>query len=75
LFEIEQELLAPEAAAIPAHLAVLVDHAMTGNDDGDAILAVGPADRADCTRMGDRMSQPLVRLSFSIRNIEQSLPD
>ncbi len=48
---------------------------MTGDDDGDAVLAVGPADRADRTRMADRMSQSLVGLSFSIRNIEQALPD
>src|SRR5574341_1655705 len=39
--EIEQQLLAPETAAVAAELAVLVDHAMTGDDDRDAVLTVG----------------------------------
>ena len=46
MFEVEQELFAPEAAAVAAELAALVDDAMTRKHDGQAILPVGATDRA-----------------------------
>src|SRR5207244_10387949 len=75
LLEIEQELFAPQAAAVTAHLAALVDNTMTGNDDGDAVLAVGPANRPNRAGIANCLSQPLVRLGLSVRNLQESLPN
>ena len=46
LLQVEQILLAPQAAAVAAEVAVLVDDAVAGNQDRDAVQAVGPADGA-----------------------------
>src|SRR6266508_4871235 len=48
LFQIEQELLAPQAAAVAAQLAAFVHHAMARNDDADPVEAIRPANGTLC---------------------------
>ena len=46
LFQFQEELLPPEPAAIATQPAIFVHDAMTWDQDGDAILPIGPADSA-----------------------------
>ena len=48
LLEFQQVLLSPQASPITAERAVAAHHAMTGDDDGDAIVAVGLTDCPAC---------------------------
>ena len=63
LLQIQQELFAPETAAVPPELAVLLNHPVTGNDDRDPVPPVGephrplrpdPADPGGQLLVGDR---------------------
>ena len=51
--EVEEILFAAEAAAVAAELAIFVDDAVAGDEDGDAVEAVGAAGGADGSRMLD----------------------
>ena len=42
---IDQPLLPPLAAAVPAQSAIRGNHAMTRDDNRDPVLTVGPPDR------------------------------
>src|SRR5674476_961185 len=44
--ELEQAQLAPQAAAVAAEAATGGDHAVAGDDDGEAVGAVGATDGA-----------------------------
>ena len=56
-FEIEQELLGRQAAAVSGQRAVGADHAMAGHDDRQRIGPVGQADRATGVRIADATRQ------------------
>lgn len=50
LLKIEQELFTPQTATVTAELTVAIDDAVAGNDDGNAVGAVGGPDRSLCAR-------------------------
>src|SRR5262245_35147824 len=75
LFEIEQELLPPQPAAVAAELAVLVDDAVARNHDGDAIEAVGAADGALSAGRADASGHVFVGAGVAIGNVAQLIPD
>jgi RNA polymerase sigma-70 factor (ECF subfamily) len=74
LLQVEQKLLAPQAAAIAAQLAVLIHHAVARNQDGDAVHAVGRAHRSHRPRVADLAGHVLVGAGAAIRDIQQRRP-
>ena len=47
---------------------------MTGNDDRNRIAIVRHADRAECVRMRNRLSDGPVAASFAVRDVEEGAP-
>ncbi len=52
-FQIEEELLSPQSTAVSTEAATLVDHAVTGDDDRDAVHAVRAAGSPTATGAAD----------------------
>ena len=75
LLEGQEALLAPEAAAVAAEAAVGVHHPVAGNDDGDAVHAVGLSHRPDCVGRADGLRQLLVGPGLAVGDALQRLPD
>src|SRR5262245_27717057 len=73
-FQIEQELLPPQSAAIASKSAALVDDAMARNDDGDAIEAIRRADGANGLAVADGNGNVFIRTSRAIGNLQQLRP-
>src|SRR5690606_24096875 len=73
--DLQQPLLAPQPAAVTAELAVLVHDAVAGDEDGDAVLAVGGADRTAGAGATDRSGQIVIRTSLAVGDVEQRGPD
>src|ERR1019366_9256747 len=57
LRQLRQQPFAPQPAAVAAQLAVLVDHAMTRNQNRDPVAPVGGAHRARCSGTSYRPRQ------------------
>src|SRR5688572_1035952 len=74
-FESQQRFLPPELSAVTSESAVLVHDAVAGYDDGDAIRAVGPSDRARGGDHADGSGDVLVRSRFTVRDALQFGPD
>ncbi len=53
LFQVEQPLFAPEAAAVAAEFAAFGDDVVAGDEDGDPVPVVGGADGASRTLGAD----------------------
>jgi hypothetical protein len=73
--QVQQELLPPEAPAIAPELAVLLDHPVTGDHDGDPVPAVGQAYRALGGRLADPGGQLLVGNGLAEGNVDELSPD
>src|SRR5262249_25079385 len=73
-FEVEQKLLSPQAAAVAAELAAFVDDAVAGDDDGDAVGAVGSADRTLSRGGADRAGDVFVRPRFAVGDSQEFVP-
>src|SRR5439155_2081874 len=73
--EVEEELLPPEPASVAAQLAVLLDHPVAGDDDGDPVLAVRQAHGALRAGPADAPRQLLVGDRLAAGDPEQLLPD
>src|SRR5215470_8965005 len=74
-FELEQEFLALDAAAVAGQLAVRPDHAVTWDDDRDRVAAVSRADRARGFRTADPPRQFAVTDRRAVGNLLQFGPD
>src|SRR4029079_5859174 len=74
-FQLQQALLAPQAAAVADRRAVLADDAVAGDPDRDAVHAVGAADGA--YRLGgvDGVRDVGVGAHLAVRDRQQRLPD
>src|SRR5262245_47734453 len=75
LLEIEEPLLAPQAAAVADEGAVLADHPMARDDDGDPVHAVRAPDRAHRLRRSDAARDRVVGAHLAVRDLQQLLPD
>ena len=74
LFEIEQVLFAPQAATVAAEVAVLLDDAVTGDDDGNGVSAVGqPHGPAGC-RLPDVGGELFIAPGASAGDVPQAVP-
>src|SRR5205823_832183 len=58
-----------------AHLAVLVDHTVTWDHNGDAVLAIGSTDGPAGAGLPNRLSQAFIGLGLPVRNLQQAFPD
>src|ERR1035441_1026438 len=74
LFQLQQQTLAPQPAAIAAQLPVLIDHAMTRNQNRDPIASVGGAHRARRSGTPNRPRQFLVGPRFAVGDPQQARP-
>jgi hypothetical protein len=74
-FVVEEPALAFDAAAVAGEGSVGSDDAMTGDDDGDGIGAVGEADRANRRGPADGGGEFAVGSGCTAGNVAQSLPD
>jgi len=72
---IEQPLFAIFATAVSRQAAVGAEHAVTGHDDGDAIVAVCASDGACCSGPANSFAELVVDGGFSERHFEQLVPD
>src|SRR5438128_12338423 len=68
LLVLKQPLLAPQPAAIAAKVAVGANHAMTRDDDGQAVAAIGSTDGAHGARVADLLGELQVRPRPARRN-------
>src|SRR5436309_3000014 len=74
-FQVEEELLAPEAAAVAAEGTALVDDAVARHHHRDAVVAVGLADRPHGRRLAQRPRDVVVRARLAVRDFLQLGPD
>src|ERR1035441_7068153 len=74
LLQLQQQTLAPQTAAVAAQFAVLIDHAMTRNQNGDPVAPVGGAHGARCSGTPHRPRQVLIGARFAVRDPEQARP-
>src|SRR3954464_5642465 len=76
LLDLEEGLLALDAAGVAGEGAVGADHPVAGDDDRDGVAAVGQADRAGG---GVGLAEPLrdraVRRGVAVADLEQLSPD
>src|SRR5258708_5906228 len=72
--QIQQKLLPPQAAAIAAKLAAFVYHAVAGDDDADAVLAVGMAHGALGAGAADFAGEVFIGTGLAVGNSQQTLP-
>src|SRR5262245_13783474 len=75
LLELQQELLALDAAAVPGQAAAAADHTVARHDDADRVAAVGQPDRAGTRRAADALRQFAVRFGLAVRDVSQGGPD
>src|SRR5579871_4183779 len=73
--QVQQKLLSPKSAAVPAQLAILVHDPMARNQDGNPVLTVRPADRTLRPPAAHGTSHLLVGAGLPIRNAKELLPD
>src|SRR5579863_3186055 len=74
-FEVEQETLELEAAAVAGERAVGADDAVAGDDHGDRVAPVGAADGAACRGASDRLGDLGVGPGLAVGDGDQGLPD
>ena len=75
LFQIEQETLRRQPAAVTGQTAVRTDDAMARHDDRERVLRIRGADRARCGRIADAARNLAIRRSRAIWNAAQLEPD
>jgi len=73
--QIEEEALPPEPAAVAGQVAVLADHSVAGDDDGDAVVPVGPGDGSHGLWTANLCCLLLVGPRLSVWDLPQALPD
>src|ERR1700690_2828320 len=74
LFQLQQQPLAPQTAAVAAQFAVLIDHAMTRNQNRDPVAPVCSAHGARCSGTPHRPRQFLIGARLAIGNPQQPRP-
>src|SRR5207248_2734601 len=74
-FQVEQELLPPQAAAVAAEPAAGVHDPVARDQDADAVLAVGPADRPAPTRRADCLGDIGIGTRLPVGDAAELLPD
>src|SRR6266540_3442346 len=73
-FVIKEPLLAPAAAAVAAERPVGADDAVTGDEDGDLVLAVDAPNRADGAGRTHAARHVGVGPRLAIRDLAECLP-
>ena len=73
-FEVQERFLSPEQPAVAAELSALVDHAVAGNENRNAIQAVCVTDGALRARRVHRPGEIFVRPGLSERDSQQLGP-
>src|SRR6185436_11130122 len=73
--EVEQRLLALQAAAVAGERPVRPDHAVAGHDDGQGVAADRRRDAADDVGPPDGARDLAVRGGLAVRDVEQGAPD
>lgn len=74
-FELEQPFLTPHTSRIPYERPIASDNAVTGNDDGDIILAIGAGGGADDFGIAKPFSEIHIADGFAVRNLKQFSPN
>lgn len=70
----EEPYLALYASSISYEFSTRTDDSMTGDDDDDPIVVIGPADSTDSRCSPDHTSLFTVAASLTVRDRLQSLP-
>src|SRR5205085_8831844 len=71
----EQPMLDRQPPAVAGQPSVRANHAMTGNDDGQRIAAVGETDRSRRRWLTNLRRERAVRDRPAVGNVEQRAPD
>ncbi len=71
----EQETFAPQAAPVAAQLAVGRDHTVTGQQDRQAVVAVGATHGTLGAGPAKGAGEAVVGACFAVRNLAQLGPD
>jgi hypothetical protein len=71
---VEEPFFAVQAATEAGEAAVFADDPVAGNDDGDAVLAVGASYGPDSFFVAEENGLLLVRAGFAIGYLHQALP-
>jgi hypothetical protein len=72
--EVEQVLLALQAAAVTGQVTSGAHDAVAGHDDADRVASVGQADRPGGAGPSDPLGELAVGPRFAVRNLPQSGP-
>lgn len=72
---VEEPAFAVEAARVAVELALAVDDAVAGDDDGDGVGAVGGTDGAGRGGVADAPCEEAVGNGFAEGDVEEVLPD
>jgi hypothetical protein len=72
--EVEQVLLAFQAAAVAGEVTRGSDDAVAGHDDADRVASVGQADRPGGAGASDPLGELAVGPCFAVRDLPQSGP-
>lgn len=75
LFDFQQAFFAPEAAAVTGEGAVGSDDAVAGDQNRDAVIAVGAGHGSDCGGLPDDLSLFGIGTGGATRNGPQGVPD
>lgn len=73
-FELQELLLDREAASVTGQRAICADYTVARNDDGDGIMVVCLANRAERFGAAYLYSEVTISARFSVRNRAQSVP-
>src|SRR2546425_1259513 len=74
-FQIQQELLAREAAGVPGQTSAASDDAVAGHDDADRVPRVGGAHGPDGGPVADRVGELGIGASLPVGDGDQQIPD
>src|SRR5262249_16759723 len=75
LFQIQQELFAPQSTAISTESAVFIDNPMAGNQDCNTVQTVRVTHRARSGGRANPATEFFVRASLAVRDATQFIPD
>ena len=74
-FMVQQILFTPQPTAVSDKLAPFTDDSVTGDDDRNPVVTVGPGDGPDGSRPADEFGLLPVRAGRAAGNLSQYRPD
>ena len=74
LLKRQKVALAPKSATVSGQFSIRANHAVAGNDDGNAVIAIGAPDGPDGIGLSDAPGDFCVAAHFAVRNTAKLVP-